>query len=195
MELTLQTSPKTQLLARAILKMLSWRLDVITHGPPKYVLIGAPHTSGLDLFFAILLMHATGIKLHWVAKDTLFRWPISGIMRWLGGIPVNRRSKNNFVQQIVDIFNRHDELIIAIAPEGTRSKADYWRTGFYYIALGAGVPIAMGFIDYREKVVGIGPMFFPGGDIHADFVQVQAFYDGKTGRRPGKKGDIKLRPD
>lgn len=162
---------------------------------PKYVLVGAPHTSGLDLFFVILLMHATGIKLHWVGKDTLFRWPIEGVMRWLGGIPVNRRSKNNFVQQVVDTFNRFDELVIAISPEGTRSKTEYWRTGFYYIALGAGVPIAMGFIDYPEKVVGIGPTFYPSGDLHADFIQIQAFYAGKTGRRPGKKGEIKLRLD
>lgn len=142
----------------------------------------------------MLLSHAAGIKVHWVGKDTLFKRPFGGILRKLGGIPVNRRSRSNFVQQVVDVFNKQKELVVAIAPEGTRDNVPYWKTGFYYIALGAGVPIALGFIDYAERVVGIGPTLFPSGDIHADFEQIKTFYAGKVGKHPHRQGKIQLRP-
>jgi 1-acyl-sn-glycerol-3-phosphate acyltransferase len=195
MELSLQTSSFSQVIARTILRLLSWKLDVIYPESPKFVLVGAPHTSGWDLLFALLLMHGAGIKMYWVGKDTIFRWPLGILMRWLGGIPVNRRSRNNFVQQVVDIFDQSDELVIAIAPEGTRSNAKYWKTGFYYIALGAGVPIALGFIDYGGKAVGVGPTVIPSGDIEADFVRIKEFYTGIEGKNPELQGEIKTRSD
>jgi hypothetical protein len=118
---------------------------------------------------------------------------MGGLIRGLGGIEVNRRQRSNFVDQMVNVFNQHDRLIIAIAPEGTRSKADHWKTGFYYIALGAGVPIAMGFIDFEKKVVGIGACFYPSGNIQSDFENhVQPFYADKKGKYPGKQGAIRL---
>lgn len=195
MELSLKTNRFTHLLATATLRYKSWRLDVNMPVEPKFVLVGAPHTSGMDLFYALLLAHGTGIKMHWIGKDSLFRWPLGGPMRWLGGIPVQRHSSQNFVQQVVDIFNRQERLVIAIAPEGTRGRADYWKTGFYYIAQGAGVPIALGFVDYKDKVVGIGPTIYPSGDIQADFVQIKAFYAGKTGRNPHLQGEARIRAE
>jgi 1-acyl-sn-glycerol-3-phosphate acyltransferase len=195
MELTLSTSHFTQLLAMATLRLKSWKLEVNMPAAPKFVLVGAPHTSKLDLFYALMLAHGTGIKMHWIGKDSLFRWPLGGAMRWLGGIPVKRNSSQNFVNQIVDVFNRLEKLVVAIAPEGTRGRADYWKTGFYYIALGAKVPIALGFVDYKDKVVGIGPTIYPSGDIHADFVQIKAFYDTKTGQHPELQGEARIRED
>jgi 1-acyl-sn-glycerol-3-phosphate acyltransferase len=192
MELSLQTNSFFQILAKTILRLISWKLDVTLPPVQKFVMVGAPHTSNLDLFYALLMTHASGINLHWIGKDSLFHWPLGGLMRWLGGIPVNRRSSNNFVQQIVDIYNQSDELVLAIAPEGTRGKADYWKTGFYYIAQGARVPIALGFIDYQERVVGIGPSLYPTGDIQADFVKLNEFYSGITGRHPEKQGEIRI---
>jgi 1-acyl-sn-glycerol-3-phosphate acyltransferase len=192
MELTLQTNRFSQPLASAILRLLSWKLEVTWPAAAKYVLIGAPHTSGWDLLYTLLFKHATGIQLRWVGKDGLFRGPLGSLLRRLGGIPVNRRTSHNFVQQMVDAFNQRDDLVLTIAPEGTRGKAEYWKTGFYYIALGAGVPIAMGFVDYRQKVVGIGPTIFPSGDIHADFAPIKAFYIKKTGRRPELQGEPKI---
>jgi 1-acyl-sn-glycerol-3-phosphate acyltransferase len=192
MELSLQTNSFFQILAKTILRLISWKLDVTLPPARKFVMVGAPHTSNLDLFYALLMTHASGINLHWIGKDSLFHWPLGGLMRWLGGIPVNRRSSNNFVQQIVDIYNQSDELVLAIAPEGTRGKADYWKTGFYYIAQGARVPIALGFIDYQERVVGIGPSLYPTGDIQADFVKLNGFYSGITGRHPEKQGEIRI---
>jgi 1-acyl-sn-glycerol-3-phosphate acyltransferase len=194
-EITLQTNRFTQSLAMATLHLKSWKLDVNMPVAPKFVLVGAPHTSSLDLFYALLMAHSTGIKMNWIGKDSLFRWPLGGPMRWLGGIPVQRQSRQNFVQQVVDIFNRLERLVIAIAPEGTRGRADHWKTGFYYIAQGAGVPIALGFVDYKDKVVGIGPTIYPSGDIHADFTQIKEFYAGKTGRHPHLQGEAKIIQD
>lgn len=195
MELSLQRYNGTQALARAILRLISWRVNVTLPKPRKYVLIGAPHTSGWDLFYTILLELATGIKIHWVGKDSLFKWPLGIFMRWLGGIPVDRRSRNNFVGQIVEMFHQHQDLVIAVAPEGSRGKTEYWKTGFYYIAIGAGVPIALGYVDYLEKVVGIGPVIMPSGDIHADFSLIKEFYMGKKGKHPHRQGEIQIRPE
>jgi 1-acyl-sn-glycerol-3-phosphate acyltransferase len=193
MELGLSINPLAQTLARSILRLINWRLDVVLPLSQKYVLIGAPHTSIWDFPFTLLLKYATGIRLHWVGKDSLFRWPLGSILRRLGGIPVKRNSRDNFVQQVVDAFQKEEELVVAIAPEGTRGRAETWKTGFYYIALGAGVPIALGFVDYRERVVGIEPGFMPGGDLQADFERVRDFYTGKQGRHPERQGEIKIR--
>ncbi len=192
MELSLQTNSFFQILAKTILRLISWKLDVTLPPVNKFVLVGAPHTSNLDLFYALLMTHASGINLHWIGKDSLFHWPLGGLMRWLGGIPVNRVSSNNFVQQIVDIYDQSDELVIAIAPEGTRGKVEYWKTGFYYIAKGAKVPIALGFVDYQERVVGIGPSLYPTGNIQADFLKLNEFYSGITGRHPERQGEIRI---
>lgn len=184
----------TKILADTILRIIRWRIEVVAPPGEKYVLIGAPHTSNFDFIFMLLLVYSTGLKLNWVGKHTLFRKPFGRLMRALGGIPVDRRTKNRFVQQMVDIFNRNERLILAIAPEGTRGKSQYWRTGFYHIAHGAGVPIVFGYIDYRQKVVGIGPSMFPSGDIDADFPQIREFYRTKSGRRPELQGEILIRP-
>jgi 1-acyl-sn-glycerol-3-phosphate acyltransferase len=193
-ELGLQPDRFSQVVARTVLNYQSWRLDFTPPAAKKYVLVGAPHTSGWDFLYTMLLSHAAGIELHWVGKDTLFKRPFGSILRKLGGIPVNRRSRNNFVQQVVDEFNQHSKLVVAIAPEGTRDNVPYWKTGFYYIALGASVPIVLGYIDYAEKTVGIGPTLFPSGDLQADFDQIKSFYAGKLGKHPHRQGKIQLRP-
>jgi 1-acyl-sn-glycerol-3-phosphate acyltransferase len=187
-----QTSFK-QILARSILHAISWKLDVNFPASSKFILVGAPHTSNFDFPLVLLLRYATGIQMHWIGKHTLFRRPLGWIMRILGGIPVDRRSKNNFVGSVVDMFKTRENFVVAISPEGTRSKSEYWKTGFYYIALGAGVPIALGFVDYKGKVLGIGPCIYPTGDIQADFLQIQAFYSDKTGKNPQLQGPLMLR--
>ena len=187
-----QKNTLSQKLADFVLRLISWQVDVTLPEARKYVVIGAPHTTGWDLFYLMLMKLSTGIDIKWVGKDTLFRWPLGVFMRWLGGVPVKRHSNNNFVEQIVAQFRQREELIIAIAPEGSRGKTSHWRTGFYYIALGADVPIALGFIDYPSRVVGIGPSLLPSGDIQVDFSKIKAFYGGKTGRYPERQGDIQL---
>jgi 1-acyl-sn-glycerol-3-phosphate acyltransferase len=187
-------STATQNLARTILDAVGWRVAGSFPDLPKYVLVGAPHTSNWDLPLALLLKFSTGVHFSWIAKDSLFKGPMGGVYRGLGGIPVRRDRSSNFVSQIVQKFEEASRLVIAIAPEGTRSRVAHWKTGFYYMALGAQVPIVMGFVDYPRKEVGVGPLLQPTGDLEADFAVMRAFYATKTGRYPEKQGTIEVRP-
>jgi len=175
-------------------RVLGWTLDDELPDLKKYVLLVYPHTSNWDFVIGIIGITALGLPRRWVGKDSLFRPPLGSVMRALGGIPVDRSSKHNFVEQVVDLFNSSDELIVAIAPEGTRSWTDHWRTGFYFIALGAKVPIVLGYLDYSRKRGGIGPTFHPTGDIDADFDAIRAFYADKCGLHPEREGEIRHRP-
>jgi 1-acyl-sn-glycerol-3-phosphate acyltransferase len=186
--------PFTQKLARAILNLAGWRVDTIYPSEKKYVVVGAHHTSNWDLPVALLFSMATGIKFNFIAKDEAFRWPFAGWMRWLGGIPVNRRARTHFVDQIAEEFRARENLIIVITPEGTRKKTEYWKTGFYYIALAAKVPVALGYLDYPHKRVGIGKMITLVGDFEADLAVIREFYADKMGKYPQDHGEICIRP-
>lgn len=182
-------------LAHFILKLSGWRIAGTFPDLPKFVVIGAPHTSNWDFILAMLLMFGAGERFNWIAKDSLFRGPWGGFFRSLGGIPVRRDRSTNFVAQITAAFERSERLVIVLAPEGTRRRVSHWRTGFYYMALGAKVPIVMAYVDCKHKEVGIGPMFYPTGDIHADFTQIRDFYATKVGFYPEKQGPIEIRID
>lgn len=178
---------------RLMLRLIGWRLVGERPAFSKYIMIGAPHTSNLDFILFLLLIGGHNVQAKWVGKDTLFRGPIGKLATRLGGIPVNRRSSNGFVQQMISAFSQHDELVIAIAPEGTRSLTDSWKTGFYYIARGAEVPIALGFIDSSRKEVGFGATLMPSGDLEADFEVIRQFYSEKVGLKPARQGIVQLR--
>ncbi len=124
------------------------------------------------------------IKMFWMGKNTLFRGPMGPIMRWLGGIAVERSQANGLVQQIVTEYKRGDELVVAIPPEGTRSKSTRWRSGFYHVANESGVPIALGFLDFKRKVGGINGLFTPTGDYEKDLQEIQKAYQGIEGKKP-----------
>ncbi len=183
-----------QRLAHLALRLFGWNL--VAELPPvqKYLIIGAYHTSNWDFPIALLMMAALGLRLHWVGKDSLFRGPGGGVMRGLGGIPVERGARRNFVEQIVDMYNRKKDLVITMAPEGTRRRTDHWKTGFYHIALGAKIPIAMGFVDYHSKTCGVGGYFFPSGDVDADLDILRRFYADKVGKFPHQHGRIHFLP-
>lgn len=189
-----QSIPLQQRLARFIVRLLGWQIEDKRPAVPKYVIVGAFHTTNWDFPLALLLTGAMGIDIHWIGKDSLFRGPMGWVMRRLGGIAVDRSARHNMVQQVVDIFETRDRLVLVIAPEGTRSKSAYWKTGFYYIALGAQAPIALGYVDYKRKIGGIGGSFMPTGDIHADMETIRAFFADKTPKYPEKAGAILLRP-
>jgi 1-acyl-sn-glycerol-3-phosphate acyltransferase len=188
----IQKSTLAHTIARFILRLAGWRTQVIPPRTSRYVLIGAPHTSNWDFVLVLLLMSAENIPIRLMGKDTLFRGPMGVFMRSLGAIPVNRREKTNLVDQIAAKFDEYEELIIGISPEGTRNKTTYWRTGFYYIALKAEVPIVMAYFDYENKVCGLGPSIKPTGDLQADFEIVRDFYTGIVGKYPQKQGKIEL---
>ena len=184
-----------QKMARIIFRLIGWKLIGTAPEHPKCVLIGAPHTTNWDLPVALLVLWGHGIDGRWVGKHTVFRWPAGWLMRRLGGIPLNRESTKDFVQQSVDAFDERVELVVLIAPEGTRGRVEFWKTGFYYIALGAGVPIVLGFVDFARKEAGLGPTLFPTGDIVADFELIRRFYEDKMGKRPEKTGEIRVRSE
>jgi 1-acyl-sn-glycerol-3-phosphate acyltransferase len=165
-------------LSLAILKGTGW--TVKGHLPPeahKSVLIAAPHTSNWDLPYTLMVAFALDLQVCWMGKQSIFRWPFGGLMRWLGGIAVNRAQSSNLVAASAESIRRaNGPLQLIVPPEGTRSKTRYWKTGFYYIALGAQVPIVMAYMDYANKVSGLGPIFQPTGDVERDMAAIKAFY-------------------
>ena len=183
-----------QKLARFLLRLFGWELKVAPPPSRKYVLIGAPHTSNWDFVVGLLALWGARIRARWLGKKELFKPPLGYLMRALGGIPVDRSRREGLVDQVAEIFRR-EEIAILITPEGTRGKAPDWRTGFYYMALKAGVPIALGYADFRRKEVGIGGYLYPTGDIRRDFAAIRAFYQDKTGLRPEKQGPIRIREE
>jgi len=158
-------------------------------------MIAAPHTTNWDLPITLALTFVFRIKVYWMGKDTIFRWPFGTLMKWLGGIPVDRSKTHNIVEQSVSAFQKNDHLVMIVPPEGTRKKVRYWKTGFYHIAHGAGVPIVLGYLDYARKTGGIGPVVWPSGDIDADMKIIQTFYAGITGKYPDDFNTAEIRSD
>lgn len=173
---------------------VGWRIHDDQPLPAKCVIVGAHHTSWTDLPVALLLREATGARFRWAAKDTFFRGPVGWLFRAWGGVPVNRRERTGFVARMAALFQEHDDFKLAIAPEGTRRYIASWKTGFYYIAQAAGVPIVLGYADYPRKVVGFGPILTPTGNVEADFAFIRRFYDTITGRYPERHGMIVAPP-
>lgn len=166
------------------LRLTGWRVEGTAPAEAKYVLIAAPHTSNWDFPVTLMVCFALRLNVYWMGKASLFPPLIGGVMRWLGGIPVNRERAGNLVQGTIDAFNENEQLTVIVPPEGTRGKVTHWKTGFYYIAHGAGVPIALGFLDFKRKVGGIGKLFHTTGDIEKDMQLIQAFYAGIKGKNP-----------
>ncbi|HEX7534420.1 MAG TPA: lysophospholipid acyltransferase family protein, partial [Syntrophales bacterium] len=175
-----------QVLAIIVLWIFGWRMAGQVPDAPKFVTIAAPHTSNWDLLVGLAIILAFKVKIYWLGKEPIFRRPFGGFFKWLGGIPVNRSRSGDVVAQTVQAFNEQERVIMVVAPEGTRRKANHWKTGFYHIAMGANVPLVMGFIDYARKEGGFGPMLMPTGNIEADMEKIRAFYHNITAKMPDK---------
>ena len=156
--------------------------------PPeqKFVLVGAPHTSNWDFMVFVGTIDAFGRTVHFIGKHTLFRWPLGGLMRGLGGVPVDRSASDDLVVQMTAAFAAHDGFILVIAPEGTRGRATRWRTGFYRIALAAGVPLVCAGPDYPRRRGVIGPVIFPTGDYEQDMAPAFAFFRTLGAKHPAR---------
>jgi 1-acyl-sn-glycerol-3-phosphate acyltransferase len=150
----------------------------------KLVIIAAPHTSNWDFVFGMTGAFALGLELHWMGKHTLFKPPLGGVMRWLGGLAIDRRAAHGVVEQVADEFARRGQLLLVVTPEGTRSKVERWKTGFWHIARAAGVPILLGGLDYGRKRLVFGPLLVPGESLEEDMAMIQAHYRGMTPRHP-----------
>ena len=177
-------TPFLRLLAMLLLKAMGWTAIGKEIHNPKLVLIGAPHTSNWDFPLMLLVVLKLRLKVFWMGKKELFRFPFGWLMRWLGGIPIDRSKSNNVVDQMTEEYARRSELVVLIPPEGTRSKVERWKTGFYHIASNAGVPILLGYVDAPKKEAGLADFFTPTGDVEKDMGEIQAFYADKGGLRP-----------
>lgn len=174
--------------------LFGWKSILEPPTGKKYVIVGYPHTSNWDFVPALAWIWSTGIRGAFVGKAELFQGIMKPIMTALGGIPVERDKNRNFVQTVADIFAARDELFLIIAAEGTRSKAEYWKSGFYYIALEAKVPLALAYMDWKRKEIGIGGYHTPTGDLEQDWAAIKGFFEDKTGRDPSKQSPIRLKP-
>jgi 1-acyl-sn-glycerol-3-phosphate acyltransferase len=182
MHRTIFDTPVVNTVLRALsvgfLKLTGWKVEgCLPPGCDKSVFIAAPHTSNWDLPYTLMVAFALKLNIYWMGKSQIFKPPFRGVMMWLGGIPVQRDQANNLVDASVQALKAAQGPVqLVVPPEGTRSKTRYWKSGFYYIALGAQVPIVMAYMDYERKVSGLGPLFMPTGDIEADMVTIKAFY-------------------
>ncbi len=181
--------------ARRVLAIFGWHVDVVLPPGPKCVIAVYPHTSNWDFVVGYLAKLAVGAPVHFVGKDELFRGPLAGILRRMGGIPVNRRERTGLVAQLAREFERRPWMWLAIAPEGTRAYVDRWKSGFYRVALAAHVPLGLAFIDYRARVVGLRTYLDLSGDEAADLERIRAAYAGKLGKRPERAGTIRFGAD
>ncbi|MEX2129862.1 MAG: lysophospholipid acyltransferase family protein [Pseudohongiellaceae bacterium] len=177
-------TPILRVLAIAMLALTGWKAVDRQLGTRRFVLIGAPHTSNWDFPLMLAVVLRLRLKVYWMGKHTLFAFPFGSLMKWLGGIPIDRSRAHNVVQQTVAQYQQHLDLIVLVPPEGTRSKVERWKTGFYHIACQAKVPILMGYVDAGNKEAGLADFFFPTGDLAADMEEIRKFYADKRGINP-----------
>ncbi|MBC8146764.1 MAG: lysophospholipid acyltransferase family protein [Bacteroidetes bacterium] len=174
-----------QKISKFILSIFGWKITgSFSKDIKKFVLVIAPHTSNWDFVIGRLAFWVLGLKVKFLIKKEFFKFPIKRIIEGLGGIAVDRSKSTNVVSEAVQLFNSKESLIITITPEGTRSLVKVWKKGFYYVATQANVPLILGFLDYKKKEAGIGPIIYPSGNYEEDFEKIQEFYKGKNARFP-----------
>ncbi len=174
----------TRWLGRITLALFGWQIVGQAPNLPKYVAIGAPHSSNWDFPIGMLLFIALGLRVSWMGKDSFVNGPLKRVWHWMGGVPINRRSAHGVVDQMIDAFNNRDKFVLGITPEGTRSKVAKWKSGFYHIAQGAGVPIFPIELDYKVKQIRLHPIVIPNGELAVDLPNIQAIYANANPKRP-----------
>ena len=179
------------------LRLAGWEFETPLPAEPKYVLLAVPHTSNWDGVLLLALAQRVGLKMSWMIKAEWVRGPLGAVLRRLGAVAIDRARAGDVVPQMIEEMQRRDELVLVIPPEGTRGRADYWKSGFYRIALGAGVPVVPGYLDYRRKRAGVGPAIHLTGDVAADMAKLRAYYASSPAAAlyPDKFGPIRLRDE
>jgi 1-acyl-sn-glycerol-3-phosphate acyltransferase len=193
---TIATPPRPSLLRRlalGLLRLAGWRSVLVWPPEPKGVIIVYPHTSNWDFVLGMLYRIGYGLPANWIGKTEMFPWPFTGLLKRLGGIPLDRRRSTGFLDALLEEFRRRDWIWVAIAPEGTRSHTDHLKSGFYQVSVAAGVPVALAYIDYGTRTLGIDTFVRMTGDQEADMATLRRFYAGKRGRRPELAGELRLR--
>ncbi len=178
----------TRAIGRFLLAAFRWQVKGKMHNAPKFVMLLAPHTSLWDFYTPNATMMAVGFRSSWLVAASLTFWPLGIFVRWLGGMPVHRSAHHNLVSQIVKKFNDSDSLVLSLFPEGRLSKVDKWKTGFWHIAVQAGVPIQLISLDYDKRVTEFGPVIEPSHSIEADMERIQKYYKDVQAKHPEKFG-------
>jgi 1-acyl-sn-glycerol-3-phosphate acyltransferase len=176
-----------RLLTQMLLRVFGWRVEGQLPDIPKFIVIGAPHTSNWDFVLFLALAFSLKANPHYMGKAELFRSPFGGFFRWCGGIPVDRSKSTGLVEQTVEVINKAERFILVITPEGTRKEVSSWKTGFYHIGRQAGIPVALGFIDRSRKAIGIGPTVTLTENMESDMKTIQSYYAGMVGINPRRK--------
>jgi len=176
-----------------LLRLFGWRALSAPLPGPKGVIIVYPHTSNWDFILGLLYRFGTGLQANWMGKESIFLWPFRGLFIRMGGVPINRRAASGFIQSTLAAYRERDWLWLALAPEGTRSRGDHLKSGFYQLAVRAGVPCGLGFIDYATKTLGIQEFVQFSGDADEDIALLRAFYADKRGRFPAGASEIRFR--
>ncbi len=182
-------------IGQTFLKVAGWQVDGGRPPVDRYVIIAAPHTSNWDMPFMLAFAFIYDIPVKWMGKHTLFEGAYGAFFKRLGGIPIVRHRPGGVVGQMVEAFEENESLVLMVPAEGTRSHVDYWKSGFYHIAREADVPVVLSYLDFGNKIGGIGPALKMTGDVRADMDRIRAFYAGKTGLRPENVGVIRLREE
>ncbi len=169
---------------RVVLRMFGWRVEGELPNLPKFVIAAAPHTSNWDFVMGAATMFALDLKLAFIGKHTIFVWPFDPILRWMGGLPIDRSSPQGVVAESVRAFREAGSRILVIAPEGTRKRVPHFKAGFLHIARGAEVPVLCAAFDYEHKCLRLGPLFEPGMDIDADRAHLEKYFAGIKGKNP-----------
>lgn len=185
-------NPIWKFAAYAFFKLTGWELEGGKPEPKKFVMIAAPHTSNWDLPYMLATAIAADVDLRFMIKAEVIKGPVGWFLKKMGAMPIVRSERRSTVQQCVDHFNEAEELALSVPPEGTRKRVDFWKSGFYRIALDAKVPIMMGYLDYKTKRGSFGVPLMPTGDVTRDMDVIRDFYKDKTGKNPECFGPIVL---
>ncbi|MBE2238124.1 MAG: 1-acyl-sn-glycerol-3-phosphate acyltransferase [Caldilineaceae bacterium] len=179
-----------------LFRLLGWQGEYRHPSTEKFIIIVAPHTSNFDFFIGFIFSRAYAMPFpNFLVKDSALRGLIGKLGRRVGGIPVNRSERTNFVDQVADEFRKRERMILAVTPEGTRSRTAHWKTGFYHMAQRANVPVIMASIDYARKFISCGDVAEITGDMDADIARIRAYYADVTPRHPERHGEIRFRPE
>lgn len=182
-------------ISRIIMWLVGWKVTGKLPKDKKFVLIGEPHTSNWDFLLMFGAAYSLRLNVSWLGKHTIFKKPFGTIMRWFGGIPINRNASHDLVNRTAKLFNEKESLVLVIGPSGTRSKREYWKSGFYWIAHNARVPVLCGYLDFVNKVVHVGLVVTPTGDVKKDMDKIREFYKGIRGKRPELETVIRLKDE
>jgi 1-acyl-sn-glycerol-3-phosphate acyltransferase len=185
----------SQRLAFGLLRLFGWRVNVNWPPEPHGVIVVYPHTSNWDFPVGIVARYGLGLPVHWVGKDSLFRGLLGKVFLKWGGIPVNRRESTGFIAQLQAAFRSRPWMWVVMTPEGTRSRTESWKSGFYHLARAADVPVGLASIDFATRVVELTTYLRMTGDTEADLTRIRAVYAGKVGKRPENAGDIRFRDE